>query len=264
MKNPLPKRIYRNFRRIAEYLVFGGALRERILVGLLGALHRSQQRRDWQLFTHEPPHFYNQRWNGHKFAYGSLRNPYGFTRGFLAAEVIRYNDRLLDIGCGDGFFTNTFYSHRCQHIDAFDIEPSAIRDAERQNSNSKIRFTVLDAVREPFPGTNYDVIVWDGAIGHFASIDLSSVLNKIVNSLAQDGIFVGSESLGTEGSDHLQFFESESELAVVFQPYFKNVWIKSVEYRLEDGSIRREAYWRCWQNKTDRHESTQWIDCSTT
>ena len=246
-------------RRCAETILFGGAVRESILVRMLGALYRSQFRRSWVNNTTEPPHFYYQRWNGYRFVYGDGdRNPYCFTRGFLALEVVRNGDRLLDIGCGDGFFTNTFYSPRCKAIDAVDIETSAIETANRLNASDKIRYRLLDAVNDPFPGKEYDVIVWDGAIGHFAAGDLAAVLGKVVSTLAPGGVFVGSESLGTEGSDHLQFFHTEGELAEVFKPYFKRVMIRSVEYRIGNGSIRREAFWRCSQGDSDRLDAGRW------
>lgn len=248
-------------RRCVEAVLFGGAVRESILVRMLGALYRSQFRRSWVYNTTEPPHFYYQRWNGYRFAYGDGdRNPYCFTRGFLALEVIRSGDRLLDIGCGDGFFTNTFYSPRCKEIDAIDIEPSAIETAKRLNASDKIRYRLLDAVNEPFPGKDYDVIVWDGAIGHFAAGDLAAVLDKVVSTLAPGGVFVGSESLGTEGSDHLQFFHTEAQLAEVFRPYFKRVMVRTVEYRIGNGKMRREAYWRCSQGEGDRVEAGRWQD----
>jgi SAM-dependent methyltransferase len=263
------KKIYRRIKvrklpspiaRALEAILYGGRRRESFLVRLLGALHRSQFRREWLLGSGEPPPYYNQRWNGFDFVYGKSRNPYPFTRGFLASEIIRTGDRLLDIGCGDGFFTNTFYSPRCQHVDAIDIEPSAIEAARKLNSAKNIDFHLLDAVRDPFPSDRYDVIVWDGAIGHFATSDLSAVLDKITRALSPSGIFVGSESLGIEGSDHLQFFADEAELAAVFKPYFEHVLIRTLEYRIGTGFLRTESYWRCTHDLHPRHESTTWID----
>ncbi|MGD0948046.1 MAG: class I SAM-dependent methyltransferase [Candidatus Binatia bacterium] len=244
---------------LLETLLYGGTRREALLVRLLGALHRSQFRREWHLSL-KTPHFYNQRWNGFEFTYGRSRSPYGFFRGFLASEVIRDGDCLLDIGCGDSFFSNSFFSEKCRHIDAIDVDAFAIETARRLNSSPKIRFHILDAVRNSFPSECYDVIVWDGAIGHFSQSDTFRVLEKICRSLSPSGIFVGSESLGMEGSDHLQYFESESALAAVLKPYFEHVLIRTAEYRIGEGYARREAYWRCFNRSSCRHESTTWVD----
>lgn len=243
--------------RGGEALVFGTRLRESVLVGLLGSLHRSQFRRDWLFYPEIPPHFYNQRWSAYRFAYGDKRGIQAFTRGFLAAEVVQKGDRLLDIGCGDGFFSKSFFSDRCARIDAVDIEPSAISTARRLNPGVNIDYRVLDAVREDFPASRYDVIVWDGAIGHFSNQDMATMLKKISRALSPDGIFVGSESLGTEGDDHLQHFATESDLAAVFRPYFKHVLIRTNSYPIPGGQ-RWEAYWRCANSLATRHVPTEW------
>lgn len=248
----------RRLRRFSEKILYGGPLRENILVRLLGALHRSQHRRDWILHDGEAPHFYNQRWNGFNFTYGEHRSPAVFTRGFLAAEVIRPGDSLLDIGCGDGFFTKTFFSNDCARIDALDIEPSAVAAARRMNPAPNIDYQLRDAVRDPFPRQNYDVIVWDGAVGHFSADDLETMLSKIAQALAPDGIFVGSETLGREGHDHLQFFPDAASMAALFKPFFPVVRIRVRKYVLDGGYPRTEAYWRCSRNPTTRHSDSEW------
>lgn len=258
--NPRVRTRIWGFVRFWETVLFGGSLRERILIRLLRALYSSQFRRDWLFFNREPPHFYNQRWNGFELTYGAARNPYVFLRAFLASEVLRDGDRLLDIGCGDGFFANSFFAAKCKHIDAIDVERSAIGIAKRLNQSPKISFHVLDAVRQTFPSECYDVIVWDGAIGHFSEAQFHIVLEKVAHAIAPSGIFVGSESLGEEGSDHLQYFEDKSALSLVFEPYFKHVLIRTAQYRVGEGLLRKEAYWRCANDLSPRHTDTMWRD----
>jgi 2-polyprenyl-3-methyl-5-hydroxy-6-metoxy-1,4-benzoquinol methylase len=261
LKNsPRVRGINRRVVGFREKVLYGGRFREALLVRLLGGLHRSQFRRDWVLYSKEPPHFYNQRWNGFEFTYGKSRSAYCFLRGFLASEVIRDGDHLLDIGCGDGFFSNSFFSQRCRHIDAIDIDESAIEAAKNLNSSPVIDYFILDAVREPFPSERYDVIVWDGAIGHFSQSDLSTVLEKVRGAISPSGIFVGSESLGIEGTDHLQYFEDAAALSSVFKPYFEHVLVRTAEYQTGGGFPRTEAYWRCTNDTSSRHESTVWTE----
>lgn len=242
--------------RKLEKVCFGGTVREWILVKVLGALYKSRFRREW-LLTDNPPHFYNHRYDGFEFIYGRSRSPYPFYRGFFTSEILKANDRLLDIGCGDGFFVRSFFEKMCSHIDAVDIEKSAIEMAKRLNAHSKIDFRVLDVTRSPFPSENYDVIVWDGAIGHFPPSSIEIVLQKIKTSLSPEGIFTGSESLGREGADHLWYIENESTLMSLFKPYFKYVWIRTAEYKLWNEFVRREIYWRC-TNDTIRHANASW------
>jgi hypothetical protein len=116
----------------------------------------------------------------------------------------------------------------------------------------------LDAVKDSFPHERYDVIVWDGALGHFSDDVTQYMLQKILAHLSENGIFVGSESLGVEGQDHLQYFHSEDELRSIFSPFFKCVKMRSANYKLRRSDfVRREAYWRC-SNSQERLSQVEW------
>jgi len=244
---------------LKELALGGGDLRESLLIKLLGQHYASTYRRQWEL-SDEEPHFFSQRMGLFEFAFGENgHGPYPFSRGFFSSEVLQIGDRLLDIGCGDGFFTRRFFSERCAHIDAVDIEPSAIEAAMANNSGRNITYHLLDAVNQPFPQDRYDVVVWDGALGHFSAETTSHMLEKIRRHLTSGGIFVGSESLGIEGSDHLQFFHSLEDLNSLFKPYFRHVMLRSINYRIGrgEGFIRQEAYWRC-SNEPQRLQDCNW------
>lgn len=230
-----------------ERVVFGGRFTEVILLKLLGMHYRSLFRRDWA-WSIEQPHFFNHRIGFFDFIYNdSGGSVFPYYRGFFVSELIKDDDRLLDIGCGDGFFTKRFYSRRCSHIDAIDIEPAAIATATSQNASPKISYQLLDAVNTPFPSGNYNVVVWDGAMGHFEVETTHVMLAKIAASLVEDGMFAGSESLGFEGHDHLQFFESILDLDSLFSKHFAYRAYRVMEYDtpFSPGMLRREAYWRC-------------------
>jgi len=234
---------------LIERTVWGGEFREFILIKLLEKYYGALFRRTW-VFNRTPPHFYNHRIGIFRFAYGQgpSLGPYSYYRGFFNSEVIREGDKLLDIGCGDGFFTKRFFSAKCSRVDAIDLDKEAIRMAMKYSGSPNILYYTLDAVGNPFPGDSYDVIVWDGAIGHFSAEDSSKVLKKICNALTQEGIFLGSESLGREegGYDHHQFF-SLDDLYALFKPYFRYMQMRSVDYKIgwHGHLIRTEAYWRC-------------------
>ena len=255
----MPNNLRRRLAYIKESVVGGGKLRESILIRLLRRHYTSKFRRQWELGSEEP-HFFSQRIGLSAFAFGeSAPGPYGFSRGFFSAEVLRDGDRLLDIGCGDGFFTKRFFSARCASIDAIDIEPSAIAEAESVNSSPKINYQLIDAVNQPFPGDQYDVIVWDGALGHFSADTTHHMLGKIQKHLKANGVFVGSESLGVEGSDHLQYFDSLDDLRKLLEPYFKHIELRAVAYKIGEGEgfLRHEGYWRC-SNEPERLQDCQW------
>jgi SAM-dependent methyltransferase len=252
------RQLQRRLMHWKESILGGGRLREAILIKLLEQHYNSKFRRQWVL-GEEPPHFFDQRMGFFQFAFGHKDyGPYALFRGFYSSEILRQGDRLLDIGCGDGFFTRRFFAERCGHIDAIDIEPSAIQAAVTYHSAPNITYHLLDAVNQPFPNDTYDVIVWDGAMGHFSPDATHLLLQKIYESLAQDGIFVGSESLGIEGSDHLQYFHSLNDLYQIFKPYFKHIQLRCANYKIgSEGVIRQEAYWRC-ANDPKRLKEGHW------
>lgn len=239
-----------------ESLLSAGGYSERVLVKLLLRMYKSQFLLQWKL-SKQRPHFEDQRIDIAYFAFGDdVIGPYSFYRGFLSSEVIRDGDCLLDIGCGDGFFTRRFFAEKCQHIDAVDLEKSAIEMAKRENSAANINYHILDAILEPFPRNSYDVVVWDGALAHFPKESTEKVLQKISQSLSKDGVFVGSESLGKEGGDHLQEFLSLEDMGALFKPYFKYVELRSMEFKnIHGGRIRKEGYWRC------SNEHKRLLDC---
>jgi SAM-dependent methyltransferase len=241
-----------------EKVVWGGRPRERVLLRLLGGYYESLYRRQW-VWSPGPPHFEDHRIEVFRIAFGRLPvGPQLLYRGVFSSEVIQEGDRLLEIGCGDGFFTTRFFASRCSRIDAIDIEPDAIRMATKVNGSPNVRFFLQDAVRQPFPGSNYDVVVWDGALGHFRADETRELLGKVYGALGQGGVFVGSESLGHEGEDHLQFFESTEDLAALFKQYWKHVQLRSVSYHIgQGGFLRTEAYWRCGRDR-QRLDSATW------
>jgi hypothetical protein len=73
------------------------------------------------------------------------------------------------------------------------------------------------------------------------------MLEKIVRVLSQNGVFTGSESLGHEGHDHLQFFDTIEDLDALFAKHFAYRAYRVVEYdnAFNVGLLRREAFWRC-------------------
>lgn len=244
-------------RRIApviEPVVGGGRLRERTLVSLLKAHYQSRLRREWS-DPERAPHFFDHRISSFAFATGE-GSPFVFFRGYFAAELIRPGDRLLDIGCGDGFFARRFFGPRCSAVDAIDVDPRAIAHASRHNPAPNVAYRTLDAFADPFPHEEYDVVVWDGGLGHVSAEMTGRILPKIRRSLAPEGVFLGSESLGLEGHDHLQFFDSLDELSALLFEHFAHVEVRQLEYEVP-GVRRTEAFWRCADDRR-RLDDARW------
>lgn len=242
-----------------EYIIFGGTLRERCLLYNLRNYYNSKFRREWN-WSKNPPSFENQRIFNFNFAFTEKNyGPYFLFRGFYSSELIRNNDRVLDIGCGDGFLTKRFYSKKALVVDAIDFDNVALNCACKQNFSHNIIYSHKDAVNDDFPNTNYNVVIWDGALGHFDQDSINKILNKISQSLVRDGIFCGSESMGPEGDDHLYIIDKSNDLLLLFKPFFRYIQFKEIQYELEwtNGFIRKEIFWRC-SNETENLKELDW------
>jgi SAM-dependent methyltransferase len=223
-----------------------GVRREKLLVDLLDSHFQLRHRLDWEL-SKEAPHFYDFRSGIFELGFSDAPpSSHTLDRAAMARDSFAEGDRVLDIGCGDGFFTRRFYADRAGRIDAVDVEDSAIAHARRYHTHPKINYFKCNAVTEPFPSDAYDAVIWNGAIGHFSTADTAVVLQKVHACLAPSGVFAGSESLGIEGHDHFQFFNDEAAVQALFKPYFRYVATRTVNYTIgrQRDFTRQEVFWR--------------------
>lgn len=244
---------------IAEAAVFGTRLREQTARFVLRQYYESRFRRTWAWWCYGEPHFSDHAQTFFRLYDGSSGEAvYSLARAMYAAQVIREGDSVLDIGCGEGGYTKRFLAPRAAHVDAMDVETSAVRSAQRGAAAPNISYILADAVATPFPRPAYNVIVLDGMLGHLSVDHGQQLLQKISSALEPQGVFCGSESLGAEGHDHLQQFRDPEALRAQLARHFPCVQIKTARYRINAaGYVRTEAYWRCAQS-TSPLEALRW------
>ena len=154
-----------------------------------------------------------------------FRQAFWVERGCATLLAVSQNDRMLELCCGDGFYTRYFYSGRASTVTAVDFDADAIAYAREFNPAPNVTYQVAD-IREQIPSGEFDVVVWNGAIEHFTPGEIDAALDEISGRLRPGGIVCGYTIAAT--SDQLQLvhheyeFRSKEDLLRFFTPRFAN------------------------------------------
>jgi len=213
------------------------------------------------LFDAEPPEvvkakeiiraYYNKRisdvwagvnhpvWFDHEIdGYLWPRNIFWVERGVFGRILMKPGCSVLDLCCGDGYYSDIWFSTIAGSIDACDNDVDALRFACQKHAKPKINYHRIDILNDSFPRPEYDVITWFEGIEHFSEDHILHILRKTDAALADDGILIGStpliESLGAgkkciTNRQHDREFTSAQDLELVLKNVFVNVqtWVSA-------------------------------------
>ncbi len=192
-----------------------------------------------------PPSWFDHRID---LYYHWPHNLFWLERGVFPRKHMFKGCTVLDLFCGDGFFSRYFYSTIASHIDAVDKDPDAVAHAMRWHSHPVINYTVLDAVKQDLPRPCYNVIVWFEGIEHLSEIEYKVVINKLKTAIEKTGILIGStpivpkELLGRGNWEHQREFADVRQLHAFLSQDFHYIDIGVTVYPLFGGGERRTAY----------------------
>jgi 2-polyprenyl-3-methyl-5-hydroxy-6-metoxy-1,4-benzoquinol methylase len=188
----------------------------------------------WQ--NHNSPVWFDHEIDYHMWP----KNLFWIERGVFGRITMTPGCRVLDLCCGDGYFSDVWYSTIAACIDACDNDSDALNFAAQKHSNERIRYHRVDVLADALPGTNYDVVTWFAAIEHFTEDQIVYILQKINSSLNRNGRLIGSTILveqigGLRNSQHKREFTSQNDLANVLRRVFTNshTWVSAYPERLE-------------------------------
>lgn len=193
----------------------------------------------------KPPAWFDHRID---LYYHWPHNLYWLERGVFPRKHMFEGCIVLDLFCGDAFFSYYFYSTIAGSIDAVDKDPSAIEHAKMHYSHPKINYRVIDAVYEDFPRERYDVILWFEGIEHLNENEYGKIILSIKPAIGKRGILIGStplvptESLGQGNWEHKNEFTNVEQLQNFLSRDFMNVKINVTIYPELNGGKRKTAY----------------------
>lgn len=106
-----------------------------------------------------------------------------------AMKQISKNDRVLDVGSGEGYGTNIL-SKKAKSIVGLDVDKGSIEYANKKYKSKKCKFTYYTGKKIPFPDNEFDKVVSFQVIEHVASDE--EYINEIYRVLKDGGIFIAS------------------------------------------------------------------------
>lgn len=193
----------------------------------------------------KPPSWFDHRID---LYYHWPHNLFWLERGVFPRKYMFDGCLVLDLFCGDGFYSRYFYSTIAGNIDAIDKDPSAIEHAKRWHSHPRINYMVLDAVKEDFPRSPYDVIVWFEGLEHLDKEEYEAVIKRVKLAMEEKGVLIGSttlvpmERIGKGNWEHKNEFADVEQLREFLSHDFEEIQIDITVYPVLGGGQRKTAY----------------------
>ncbi len=117
--------------------------------------------------------------------------------------VIIQDISVIDIGCGNGLYTDIFQKNGCKNYVGADI--TDVLFAELRRRYPEYTFIKLDVTKEEIPGS-YDLILMIDVTQHIVGDrDFSFAMQNVGEHLSEDGLFVVTSWLGS--GERRSFYE---------------------------------------------------------
>lgn len=120
-----------------------------------------------------------------------------FVKEVLDIADFKAGERVLDAGCGDGFWSRVLSKLGCETV-GIDISDVAVKVA-KEKSDKNQTFIVADLLKPfPFPKDYFDAVIIGVTLHHFPSAgDLSNIALNIYSCLKDNGKVVVIEPNGS-------------------------------------------------------------------
>jgi len=179
------------------------------------------------LWSIPPQTEYQDHFTDMYFLWQEQRQPFFVERGLHTALALPEEANVLELCCGDGFYTRYFYSRRARHITALDYDADVIEYARRYNGTENTDYQTAD-IRQGLPEGPFDIVIWNGAIEHFTPAEIEMIMDAVKARLRPGGILTGwtiaeVAEVGKQLSHHEYEFKDKEDLARFFTPHFDNV-----------------------------------------
>lgn len=188
--------------------------------------------RDWQLEAQGRPQFFKHSINLALWPFDPSKWAFA-ARGVYAREAMHRGCKVLDICCGDGTYSLLFLSDIAGRVDAIDLDDKAIAYARRFHTAANVNYQQLDIIKQQFPSSGYDLVVWNAAICYFNESDIRSIIHKIIDASAPDAKLIGMCPKANGWIDHQTEFSATAAISDFLRQFYAQVAVREID----EGSI---------------------------
>ncbi len=130
--------------------------------------------------------------------------------------------RILELGCGTGYYTEIFFSPFASEIVAVDIDPRAIEFAKRFHQAKNIRYEVLD-FRKSLPEGPFNTVIWSPTIVAYTPEEVDAFMTSLRTILAKNARLCGWTAVEAAGPGEGILWHDLQSLGARLKKYFANV-----------------------------------------
>jgi SAM-dependent methyltransferase len=173
-------------------------------------------------FQVPPASVYTDHYLNQFFLMSAMKRTWWMEGAAFCGLAIEQGSRILELGCGTGYYSDIFFSPFASEIVAIDIDPRAIETARRLHPARNIRYEIMD-FRERLPEGPFDAVVWTPTIFAYGPDDVDKLMTRLRNVMAKDARLCGFTCIEADRPGPLILWHDMKSLAERLKRYFANV-----------------------------------------
>jgi ubiquinone/menaquinone biosynthesis C-methylase UbiE len=107
----------------------------------------------------------------------------------MLSSILHENDRVLELGCGTGYFTRELAKLRIQ-VTAIDISPELIEAAKSEIKSENVSFEVQNAYEMTYGSDQFEAVIGSSVLHH---LEIEKAVSEIYRVLKPGGVIAFTE-----------------------------------------------------------------------
>ncbi len=107
----------------------------------------------------------------------------------MLSSILHENDRILELGCGTGYFTRELVKLKV-HVTAIDISPELIEVAKSEIKSENVSFEVQNAYEMTYGSNQFNAVIGSSVLHH---LEIEKAVTEIFRVLKPGGMIAFTE-----------------------------------------------------------------------